>query len=170
MRSLYLLSLVCLALLGCATPVQRDAQGNPLLQRLDPETLASQPVPQKLGVQEIAALARQGSSSAEIIGRMRATGSRLEMNTAQQQALRERGVDEATIRALIDAEQEAKRTDRLTAEADQAAVQRAQARRQMYRSRYYDYYDPWWGRPYPYLGYGWYGHRRGWHSGFGWSW
>ncbi|HEY9381329.1 MAG TPA: hypothetical protein VIQ01_08795 [Burkholderiales bacterium] len=165
--------LLCAVLSGCATHMgQRDAAGNPDLQRLSAAQLAERAAqaPAKLGVAEVAALARQGQSSNEIVSRMRASGSRLNMDAEQQSVLRKLGVSEAVIDALVTAEAEARRTDRITADVDRAATrkQAAEARREMYRSYAYDPYP--YGMWYPYFGYGRFGHHSGWHSGIGWGW
>lgn len=173
MRSLYLITCLCTALAGCAAHIgQRDATGNPNLQRLSEAQLAERAAqaPAKLGVAEVAALAHDGLTANAIAARMRASGSRLEMDAEQQNALRKLGVSEEVIGALIAAESEAQRTDRLTAEADRAAQRRqqAEARREMYRSYGYDPYP--YGNWYPYFGYSRFGHHSGWHSGIGWGW
>lgn len=173
MRSLYVITFLCATLAGCAThPGQRDAAGNPDLERLSVAQMAERAAqaPAKLGVVEIAALAHQGLPANEIVARMRASGSRLDMDPEQQNALRKLGASEAVIDALIAAESEARRTDRVTAEADRAArrKQQAEARREMYRSYGYDPYP--YGNWYPYFGYSRFGHHNGWHSGIGWGW
>lgn len=173
MRRVYtVVLLLCTVLSGCATPMgKRDAAGNPDLQRLSAEQLADRAAeaPAILGVAEVATLARQGQSPNEIVARMRAGGSRLKMDTEQQNALRKLGVSEAVIGALIAAEAEARRTDRVTAEADRAARRKREeeARREMYRS-----YDPYpYGMWYPYFGYGRFGHHSGWYGGINaWGW
>lgn len=109
-----------------------------------------------------------GQSPDEIIARMRATGTRLAMDDAQQASLQKRGVPQSTIEALIAAERQARRIDELTAEADRAAMSKRQeeARRDYYRS-----YDPYpYGRWHPYFGYSRYRHSHGWHGGLGWGW
>lgn len=174
MRRIYTaVLLLCSVLSGCATHMgQRDAAGNPGLQRLSAEQLAEQAAqaPTKLGVAEIAALARQGRSPNEIVARMRASGSRLNMDVEQQYALRKLGVSETVIGALITAEAEARRTDRVTAEADRAAIRKREeeAQREMYRSYAYDPYP--YGMWYPYFGYSRFGHHSGWYGGIGWGW
>lgn len=172
MRSVYLIALLCTVLAGCATSGQRDAAGNPALQRLSAAQLAERAAqaPARIGVTEVAALAQQGQSANEIVARMRASASRLKMDAEQQSALRALGVSEAVIDALIAAENEARRTDRLTVEADRAAQRKQEeaTRRQIYRSYAYDPYP--YGMWYPYVGYGRFGHHSGWHSGIGWGW
>lgn len=174
------ISLLCIALSACATHVApRDADGNPLLQRaneLAPGNAANI-APRKLGLDDIAAMAAAGRSDGEIVTRMRATGTRLAMDEAQQRALRDLGVRQSTIDALVAAEREAQRVDTLTAEADRDATRRRQedARREWYR-RYdpypypYSYPYPYWGGWHPYFGYSRFGDFRGWHGGIGWGW
>lgn len=172
MQRLYTTALLITLLTGCASHVaQRDATGSPSLQRLSSAELAerAKQVPSILGVPDIVALSREGHAADEIVARMRATGSRLQMSRDQQSILRQHGVPDATIAALVDAEAEAQRTDRITAEADRAATrkQHDEARREIYRS--YSY-DPYWGWPHSSLGYGWHRGHSGWHSGIGWGW
>lgn len=112
-----------------------------------------------------------GRSSDEIIARMRATGTRLAMDEAQQAALRAHGVPSSTIEALIAAEREAQRIDELTVEADRAAMQKQQEEARRERYRHYDPYPyPYYGRWHPYFGYSRYRHFDGWHGGLGWGW
>lgn len=171
----FFISFVCAVLTACGGHLApRDADGNPQLQRLDNAAL-SQPAnraPQQLRLEDIASMSQAGRSSAEIITRMRETGTRLAMDENQQQVLRRHGVPEGTIEAMIAAEHEAKRIDKLTAEADRAATQKRQeeARRDWYRSYDpYPYYGPF-GGWHPYFGYSRFGHSHGWHSGIGWGW
>ncbi len=164
--------ILCAMLIGCAaTPGQRDAAGNPELVRLDAAgaAFAARQAPHPLSIEDVLALARQGHPPEEIVARMRATGTRLAMDPAQQTALRRQGASATLVDALVAAEAEAKRTDRLTEEADRAAERRAaeRARQEAYRAWSA---DPYWMWPHPYLGYGWYGHRRDWYGGIGWGW
>lgn len=169
---LLLLHILCVALVGCAAvPGPRDASGHPQLQRLDGrEVERTAQRAHTLNMEDVAALERQGHSPEEIVARMRATGTRFKMDATQQAALQRRGASAALIDALVAAEAQAKQTDRLTEEADRATARRAadQARQEAYRAWSRDPY--WWGGPYPYFGYGWYGHRRDWYGGLGWGW
>ena len=157
MRSLVVLLLLTMLLHGCATPTVRDTDGQPVLQRWTGETVP----PAKIDIADVAALSREGYGAEQIVARMRATGSRLGMEPAQQRELQRRGVPQSTIDALVDAEAEARRVDRLTIDADRAANRRRVEERRIYY------------QPYPYAhplyGYGWHRHH-GWHSGilFGW--
>ena len=169
--SFLVLGLLCAVLAGCATSVQRDAAGRPLLQRADPQTLEDslRRVPGKLSLGEVAVMAREGRSAEEIVARMRATGTRFALDEDQRRMLREQGVPERVIAALIAAEKEAQRVDRLTAEADREAQSQRRARAYRNWSRAYPYYDPWWGW-HPYLGYSRFRRFHGWHGGIGWGW
>lgn len=173
MRATFLLPpILCVALVACAgVSSPRDAAGNPQLQRLDEgEAERAAQHARALNMEDVIALERRGRTPAEIVARMRATGTRFDMDAAQQAALQRRGASAALIDALVAAEAQAKQTDRFTEEADRAAARRAadEARQEAYRAWSRDPY--WWGGPYPYFGYGWYGHRRDWYGGLGWGW
>lgn len=174
MWRVFSISLLCTVLSACATHLgPRDADGNPQLQRLDPGALTdpANRAPRRLDLADVAAMSDAGRSSDEIIARMRATGTRLAMDEAQQAALRAHGVPSSTIEALIAAEREAQRIDELTVEADRAAMQKQQEEARRERYRHYDPYPyPYYGRWHPYFGYSRYRHFDGWHGGLGWGW
>jgi hypothetical protein len=161
---------VALILVGCSTTGPRGNAGQPPLQRLSAgDTIA--PKPKKLGVEDVAALERRGDSPDQIVARMRDTGSRLSMDATQQSRLRELGVSTAVIDALIDAEREARRTDRITKEVDRAAKERERAQRAeaLWSTPYDNYPYSYWGGPSTYMGFG-IGSRgyRGMYGGWGW--
>jgi hypothetical protein len=166
---------VVLALLctSCASNVgQRDATGNPKLERIMPEEIASIEAtrPAHMSADDLVLLSREGVAADQIIDRYRQSGARLRLNEGQITDLRRRGVDERVIQHIIEAERSAQKTDAITAQADREAQDRIRREQQ---ARFY-YYDPWgpypyyWGpRVYPYLGYGWHRWGSGWHGGFG---
>lgn len=167
-----LLPLACLLIAGCASTIgERDQYGNPRLERLSPDAAAVQRPPRRLTLDDIVLMSRQGANADQIIERMRATGTRFDMNPEQRAELQRRGVGQPIVDALVAAEAQAQETDRLTAQADRDAQQRDD----YYRRYYYNYYSPYyydsyWGWPRPYVGYGWSNWGSGWYGGLGWSW
>lgn len=157
-------------LAGCSSTAPRDRYGEPHVQRLSADD-SSMPTLKKMGVGDVAALARRGDSPDQIVAQMRNTGSRLPMDASQQTRLRELGVSTAIIDALVDAERSAQQTDRITQEVDREAKERERARRAAeLRSAPYDYYpSPYWGAPRTYMGFGVGSHGyRGAYGGWGW--
>jgi hypothetical protein len=162
-----------LAVAGCATPPgvgQRDAAGNPVLERLTPEQWAQigPQAPVRLSIPTLVALSQQGVSPDEIIGRYYQTATRLKLTDQQLGVLRKEGVDQRVLDYIASAEQDAARIDATTAEADQAARERLVYDRALYAG--------WWGgcgwgcwRPgvFPYAGYGWGPAGSGWYGGIG---
>ena len=177
-RAIYQLSVVAVMLgtIGCAQVGQRDAAGNPALLRAAPDQLAAgaSQAPSRLSAEDIVSLSRQGESTEQIMARYRASGTRLRINPVLAASLRERGVDARTVAAINDAEQEAERTDRVSAQVDRetaASIRAEQARPTVVTPSYG--YAPWGYNGYysprvsPYMGYGWGPWRRGWHGGIG---
>ncbi len=170
--------LLAFAAAGCAGVShvgERDATGNPRLERLSPRELArlGPAAPVKLSAEDLVRLTRQGDSPAEIIDRFYQSGSRLKLDDGQIAELRRRGVDQRVVEYLVQHEREAEKIDAITAQADREARARARAE---HVYRYYRYYDPYWGwdpfsypyvgpRVYPYLGYGWSPSSSGWYGG-----
>jgi hypothetical protein len=163
-----------LAISGCATSPgvgQRDAAGNPLLARLTPaewEQIGPQ-APVRLSVPTLVALSQQGVSPDQIIRRYYQTGTRLTLTEAQLAALRKEGVDQRVLDYIASAEQDAARTDAITAQADQAAQARLAYDRALYAAWWGGYpYAGYWGPGvYPYAGYGWGRGGSGWYGGIG---
>ena len=167
------IALAALAIAGCATPPgvgQRDAAGNPLLARLTPGEWAQigPEAPVRLSVPTLVALSHQGVSPDQIIRRYYQTGTRLRLTDTQLAALRKEGVDQSVLDYVASAEQDAARTDAITAQADQAAQARLAYDRALYAS--------WWGGSsywgwgpgvFPYAGYGWGRGGSGWYGGIG---
>ena len=162
-----------LAISGCATSPgvgQRDAAGNPLLARLTPAEWAQigSEAPVRLSVATLVALSQQGVSPDQIIRRYYQTGTRLKLTEAQLAALRKEGVDQRVLDYIASAEQDAARTDAITAQADQAAQARLAYDRAVYATwwgGYPDYAGYWGARVYPYAGYGWGRGGSGWYGG-----
>ena len=166
------IGLALIAIAGCATAPgvgQRDAAGNPVLERLTPAQWAQigPQAPVRLSVPTLIALSQQGVSADEIIRRYYQTGTRLKLNDAQLAALRKEGVDQRVLDYIASAEQDAARIDAITAQADQAAQARLAYDRALYAG--------WWGTPwgywgagfFPYAGYGWGPRASGWYGGIG---
>ena len=175
-----LIALLALAVAGCATSPsvsQRDAIGNPRLERLTPQELAKlgTAAPVKLSPEDLVRLTHRGASPDEIIDRFYQSGSRLKLGDGQIAELRRRGVDQRVVEYVVSHEREAEKIDAITAQADREAQAHARAER-VYR--HYRYYDPYVGwdpfsypyysgpRVYPYLGYGWSRWGSGWYGGF----
>lgn len=168
-----LIAVAIYTLAACASTVgERDALGNPKLDRLSAEQVArlGPAHPRKLSVDDIVRLSREGVPPQQIIDRYYHSGTRLKLKDAQLTELRQRGVDQRVVDYIVQAEIQAETTDRITAQADREASERA--RRELERS--YRYYDPWWEpyygwgpRVYPYFGYGWSRWGSGWYGGLG---
>jgi len=176
-----LIALLAFAAAGCTTSPsvsQRDAIGNPRLERLTSQELAKlgPTAPVKLSAEDLVRLTQQGASPDQVIDRFYQSGSRLKLSDAQIAELRRRGVDHRVVEYVVSHEREAEKIDAITAQADRDAQVRASAQR-VYR--YYRYYDPYVGwdpfsypyylgpRVYPYLGYGWSRWGGGWYGGIG---
>jgi hypothetical protein len=163
-----------LAISGCATSPgvgQRDAAGNPLLARLTPAEWAQigPEAPVRLSVATLVALSQQGVSPDQLIRRYYQTGTRLKLTEAQLAALRKEGVDQRVLDYIASAEQDAARTDAITAQADQAAQARLAYDRALYAAWWGGYpYTGYWGPGvYPYAGYGWGRGGSAWYGGIG---
>jgi hypothetical protein len=162
------------ATVGCATQPgvgQRDAAGNPVLERLTPAEWSQigPQAPVRLSVPTLIALSRQGVPSDEIIRRYYQTDTRLKLNDAQLAALRKDGVDQRVLDYIASAEQDAARIDAITAQADQAAQARLAYDRALYAGWWggYGYWGPWGPGFFPYAGYGWGPRASGWYGGIG---
>lgn len=152
---------------GCAgTSIQRDAQGNPLVQRADPQSMAGPTERRPLSAEDLVALSRQGIAPDEINRRYAQSGARLRLSPQQGAELRQRGVDQRVIDHVLTHEIEAQRTDRITAEVDQA--QRSQPRVITRSSPWGPAWNSYWSPRFaPYGGYGWWPGRSGWYGGVG---
>lgn len=174
MRNGVVIGLALLAIAGCATPPgvgQRDAAGNPVLERLTPAewTQIGPQAPVRLSVPTLVALSQQGVSPNDIIRRYYQTGTRLKLNDAQLAALRKEGVDQRVLDYIASAEQDAARIDAITVQADQAAQARLAYDRTLYAGWWGAYPSlGYWGAGFfPYAGYGWGPRGSGWYGGIG---
>jgi hypothetical protein len=163
-----------LAIAGCATPPgvgQRDAGGNPLLERLTPAEWAQiEPqAPVRLSIPTLVAMSRAGVPADEIIRRYYQTGTRLKLTDMQLASLRKEGVDQRVLDYIASAEQDAARIDAITAQAEQAAQARLAFDRALYASWWGGYPGWGYGGPgvFPYAGYGWGRGGSGWFGGIG---
>ena len=173
------LAVLVVSALGCATPVgQRDPIGNPRLERITSQELATvgPAGSARLSADDLVRLTQQGVSPDQIIDRFYRSGSRLKLTGVQIADLRHRGIDQRVIDYVVSHEREAEKIDAITGQADREAQARARAERVYRHDRYYDpYLDPYpysypyyWGpQSYPYLGYRWSGRGSGWYGGVG---
>lgn len=173
MRSIVLVLAVAGAV-GCASQPgvgQRDAAGNPVLERLTPAAWSQigPQAPVRLSVPTIVALSHEGVPPDEIIRRYYQTGTRLTLNDAQLAILGKEGVDQRVLDYIASAEQDAVRIDAITAQADQAAQARLAYERALYAGWWgaYGYWGPWGPALVPFAGYGWGSRGSGWYGGIG---
>jgi hypothetical protein len=160
--------LLCPALLllifaGCSAVPERDAPGNPKIERLSEDALARLPAPEpKLTAEDLVRLSREAMPAEKIIERFQATHSRLKMPRSEIMELAKQGVDRKVLDYLAEAEERARQTD--VAES-LARAEARQAREEEQRRELYRYIAP---SPYPY--WGWYlgVPRHNW--GFQWHW
>lgn len=149
---------------------QRDTEGSPALARMTPQQWAeARPqLPVRLTIPAIVRMAQQGVPDEEIIRWYYQTGTRLQLTDAQQADLRRNRVDQRVIDYILSAEQDARRIDAITTQADQDA----RTRMAMEFAYYYGWGPGWYG-PYggpglhPYAGYAWYPGDGGWYGGIG---
>jgi hypothetical protein len=163
-----------LALAGCATPPgagKRDADGSPVLERLTPAQWAEigPQAPVRMSVATLVALSKEGAGPEAIIRRYYQTGSRLRLTGAQVADLRREGVDPRVLDYIASAEQDAARTDAITAQADQDARARLAFERTLYAGWWggYSCWGCWGPGVFPYAGYGWGARGSGWFGGVG---
>lgn len=170
-----LVVLAAAALLGaCATaPQQRDALGNPRIERLDPQTLAElgPAGPARLSLDEVVSLSRSGIPPGEINDRLFQTASRFALSDSDRARLRAAGVAEEVIAFIDSHERDARRIDEATRQADRDAQARrdrdAALRLHASRDAYWGWPGPWSPRVFPYAGYGWSRWGSGWYGGVG---
>jgi len=143
--------IVALALAGCATAPERDARGNPKIERLPEEALARLPGPElKLTAQDLVRLTREGIPPEKIIERFQATHSRLGMPASEIMELGKQGVDRKVLDHVAEAEERARQTDvaEALARRDAAEARRREdeeRRRNLYRYYTPPYWPPYWG-------------------------
>lgn len=168
-----LIAVLALAAAGCATSpnvTQRDAIGNPRLERLTPAEWAEifPEAPVRLSIVTIVALSRQGMPPDQIIPRYYQTGTRLKLSDVQLAELRKEGVDQRVLDYIASAELDAAKIGAITARADQEARERLSYDRWLYASWWgYPYGGSWGPGVYPYLGYAWNPSGSGWYGGIG---
>lgn len=155
-----------LALAGCASaPPERDARGNPRIERMTPEQVArleqkATPRP-SIGAEDILHLYREGRTPEQIIDALRDSGATPRLNDEQRKSLAAQGVPAQVLDWLADADRRAAQTDainaqvqRETAEARAREEREARERQRELRARRQDtfYSDPFYspfylGRP-----------------------
>lgn len=159
------LALLALLAAGCATTPPPGR-----VERLSPEQLAqvTPPAPRPLSVEDIVRLSRT-TPPEELIKQYFQSGTRLRLTDQQRADMRARGVDQRVIDHIVNAEIEAQRTDRITAEVDRerAASQRFDQARRNFGYAPYGGYGPYGPRIVPYGGYRVSPWGSGWHGGFG---
>lgn len=141
------------ALAGCApSPVSRDAEGRPRLERAE---APAAPTTAGTAKRDIIEWTRQGVAPAAINERLRQASPRIPVDGAVLADLRGQGVDAAVLDYLVDADRRARETDfaeeatrRLTAEARLREQQQQQARLRFNQSPYRT--APWGTWPGPY--------------------
>jgi hypothetical protein len=165
--------LLALAAAGCATQPQvglRDETGNPVLERMTPgqwSSVAPQ-APVRLGRQSITDLSQRGVAPEAIIDRYYQTGSRLQATPAELAEMRRQGVSQQVLDYIASSEQDAKRIDAATAQAERDGREREQWLRTCCWGWNGWYGTGWWGpRVYPYGGYAWFPGGSGWYGGLG---
>ena len=95
---------------------------------------ASRPQRVPVTLEEIVQMSRAGTQPSEIIARMEASDTVYRLSGSEFARLKEQGVP------------------------DQVLDYMQETYLDFERSRVYRYYDPWWGPPYPYWGWGYYGY------------
>lgn len=170
-----LLAGVILGAAGCATQPPPPA---PLL-RLDPAEAAridaARGTLRPLALDQIVALSRAGTPAAELVARIRATGTHHAIAPPEAERLRAQGVAPEVVEALNEAQARwaqdqaaAERVRRDTEAAAAADRARAEAERARLRAAPPYYYDPLWPYGYPYgspYRYGYPGVHFGWGAG-----
>ncbi len=149
----FLAALAAIVLVACATP---SPQPERVIERLSPEDLARmapQPEP-KLALTELVRLSKDGMPAAEVIERIKSSGSRYALSAAQMIDLHQQGVSAQVLDYIRSAQDQALR-DRLAEEINQREARHAEELRRE-RESCRCYYDPWWpgyGHPYGPRGY-----------------
>jgi hypothetical protein len=164
------IAILLLAVAGCATQpqvAQRDAEGNPVLERMTPEQWASvrPQAPVRLSRATIVELSQQGVPPAAIIDRYFQTGSRLRASAAELAEMRRQGVGQQVIDYIASSEEDARRIDTATAQADRDGREREWWLRS---SSQWGWQGPAWGPRFaPFGGYAWSPWGSGWYGGVG---
>ena len=145
----FLLSLLALSLLGCATAsAPPDAVRG--IARLSPEDLARllpKPAP-KLPLAEIVRMSKQGAAAADIIAKIKESGSRYDLSASQAIELHRQGLSVEVLDYIQSAREQELRAA-LVEEINQRELRHAEElRREQELRRNLYYYDPWWpGHP-----------------------
>jgi hypothetical protein len=165
--------LLALAAAGCATGPQvgqRNELGNPNLERMSAEQwyAVTPQAPVRLSRQTIVDLSARGEAPAAIIDRYYQTGSRLQASPAELADMRRQGVSQQVLDYIASNEQDARRVDAASAQADRDGRERERWLRTCC-SGWGGWYGPGWWRPglYPYGGYAWFPGGSGWYGGVG---
>ena len=140
-------ALLLLAFAGCSATPERDARGNPKIERLTEEALARLPAPEpKLTAEGLVRLSREGMPPEKIIERFQATHSRLGIPRSEIMELGKQGVDRKVLDYVAEAEERARQTDVAEALAGRDAEQarEEEQRRELYRYPYWPS-PPYWG-------------------------
>lgn len=155
--------LASVAACGCAgTAPERDARGNPRIDRLPGDALPRVAPAARLTAQDLVRLSREGLAPQAIVARIRESGSRFDLSASRLLELDRQGVDAAVLDYIVEAERRAKEADLADALVKKEAAE-ARSRAELERRRearpYYRYYDPFWQYdpfwPGPYLYWGW---------------
>ena len=148
-----LISILALSLLGCATAsAPPNAPGT--IARLTPDELARMmPKPDpKLPLAELVRMSKEGAAAADIIARIKETGSRYALSASQAIDLHAQGVSAEVLDYMQSAREQELRAS-LAEEINQREQRHAdELRREQELRRDGYYYDPWWPA---YPGYGW---------------
>jgi hypothetical protein len=162
-----LISLLALSFAGCATLT--GSEGGSRIERISPEELARllpKPDP-KLPPEELVRMSKQGVPAADIIAKIKQTGSRYALSASQAIELNAQGVSKEVLDYIQSAREQELR-DRIAEEINLREQRHAEQlrREQTLRLNNYYYYDPWWPT---YPGYGWsYGYPFRPYGGFYW--
>jgi len=148
-----LIVILALSVWGCATTAAPPGAA-PAIARLSPEDLARMlPKPDpKLPPAELVRMSKEGATAADVIARIKQTGSRYALSPSQAIALHAQGLSAEVLDYIQSArEQELRAT--LAEEINQREQRHAEElRREQELRRDSFYYDPWWPA---YPGYGW---------------
>ena len=146
--------LLALVMAGCAAAPERDARGNPKLERLasDPPAQVSSAPPRSLTSGDVIRFTREGMPPDKII-EILSDNARLRLSAAQLVEQNRQGVHPRVLEYIVAAEERARAADAIDSlvqrEATQAWRQEEQARHNEYYRNYYNdtlrYRPPQWG-------------------------
>jgi hypothetical protein len=149
MKKLLIMMGLALAISGCATNGERQAQ----VDRISPEEMAKimPPAVATLSLDEIVADSKANKTADEIIAKIKASNSRYELNATQTLELNKKGVDTKVLDYMHQSNESAKQNalaDALNAREKEkrSAQKQLQYERAIRNSQYYDYfYNPYYG-------------------------